>query len=100
MKASLQRGGCDEVEVSLSSHVTRESMRGSGLKLQQGRLGLILGKEIFSRRVVRHWPQRWGITVPGGFQELWKCSTEGRGSCAWWGWAGGWIWYLTGLFQP
>jgi len=24
-------------------------------------------------------PGRWGITIPGGVQEPWRCGTEGRG---------------------
>lgn len=71
MKASLQKGGCDEVEVSLSSHITRESMRGSGLKLQQGRLGLDIrkrnllkkGGEALATEMGNHCPWRFSRTV-------------------------------------
>ena len=33
-----------------------------------------------------------GVTIPGGVQEKYECSTEGCGQWAWWGWADGCTW--------
>ena len=39
-----------------------------------------------------------GVNIPGGVQELWRCSTEGCGQWAWWG-VGWWLDWVI-LFQP
>lgn len=39
-----------------------------------------------------------GVTVPGGAQERWRCSTEGHGEQAWWEWVDGWNWWSQWSF--
>ena len=57
---------------------------------------LDIGK-IFSDKAVLYCTaaQGWGVTVPGGVSELWRCGTEGCGQ--WARWAG--VGALRGLFQ-
>ena len=59
---TCQKVGGGKVEISISSHITSDMMRGNGLKLHQGRFRLGIRKHFFSEIAVRQWhscPGRW-----------------------------------------
>jgi len=49
------KGGCSKVGVGLFSQVTNDRKRVIGLKWHQGRFSLAFRKNVFPKRVVKHW---------------------------------------------
>ena len=60
-------------------------MRGDGLKLLQGWVGLDIRKHFYSKMVVMHWHRGWRSHHPWRCSRRWRCGTEGCGPWTCWG---------------
>ena len=73
-------GGCDEVGFGLFSHITVIGREGMASSCTRRDSGWILGKFFLqeSGRALEGAAQGDGeVTIPGGFQEMCRCGTEG-----------------------
>lgn len=82
------KGTCKEAKVSLSSRVTNNRTRGSGLIFCQGRFRLGTRKIFFTKRFVNHWNRLPKGVVESPFPDLSeRCVDVALRDRVWW-----WTW--------